>query len=379
MNNYGSEKVLNCNSHSFNGISGWYQQESNLPAWEDCMYQDTYNYFNQTPNMDYVSNFESNEHTKNQYSHQQNNCNNFTQFNYNTPSTSQMHITERRQTATNTFMHHHHQIHNNNSGTNHQNVSYQNVKLPDNQQQLSPNNLYSSHESLCIDKGQYNIFDYHNTASPGARSESSSSSSGRSVISTIEYTSHKSHIHAEKKRRQNIKQGFVALRELIYGPNPGTKISNARLLQKSYDHIKQIKNQREIFDTKIKSLKLELRTLNQSISSIQETLPTSGASMDIGKRITAADLYQNFVKEQSKANWKFWIFAKIFNPVVQAIVSADIEEGQGSLECIDEKCPIIKMRLAASNMLREVSLNTNLFTEKSTTLNQEIQKLINHE
>lgn len=105
----------------------------------------------------------------------------------------------------------------------------------------------------------------------------------KSVVLNEPYN--KNHIYAEKKRRQNISKGFDSLRTLINGANSGHKvqlrvnlnkikfdenkffsqISNARLLQKSYEHIKQMKILRTTFEHKIKTLKLELKALNESI------------------------------------------------------------------------------------------------------------------
>lgn len=77
--NYGSEKVLNCN-HLYGGSNGWYQQEPNVNSWLDFSYRDTYPYSGQTPNVDYILNFEERHNAaQSQYYQQQSNI---TEYNY---------------------------------------------------------------------------------------------------------------------------------------------------------------------------------------------------------------------------------------------------------------------------------------------------------
>ncbi|XP_063704233.1 carbohydrate-responsive element-binding protein-like [Culicoides brevitarsis] len=339
-NNYGSEKVLNC--HNFG--SNWYQQEPNVNSWLDFNnYPDNNSYFNSgqsNKTHDFVLNFDENHA---QYNNLTNNYqqsqaqSNVTEFNcdmrYNTRQAS--HIAPITTTT-------------------HDNVHES--------QRLSGNFVGSQQFS--------NDFYQVPLVSPV--------SSDRSSIS--EASSRVTHIYAEKKRRQNIKQGFDALRGLIGGTNGGYKISNARLLTRSRDHIKNLKNERSTNEQKIKALQMELKSLNASISNIQETLPMMGATFD-EKPKTAADFFAAYLKAETQKNWKFWIFAKICQPVVQAIVAGDTKnpEMRQVGEIVEEKCPMIKMRLAASNMLREVSLNTDLLMEKDAKLDEEIRKLVQKE
>lgn len=76
------------------------------------------------------------------------------------------------------------------------------------------------------------------------------------------------HIHAEQKRRYNIKNGFDTLHALIpqLQQNPNAKLSKAAMLQKGADHIKQLRQERNVLKDKIESLRLERDELNNSLT-----------------------------------------------------------------------------------------------------------------
>ena len=75
------------------------------------------------------------------------------------------------------------------------------------------------------------------------------------------------HIHAEQKRRYNIKNGFDMLHSLIpqLSQNPNTKLSKAAMLQKGADYIKQLRSERHQLNEEIDSLKHQIECLNTSI------------------------------------------------------------------------------------------------------------------
>lgn len=75
------------------------------------------------------------------------------------------------------------------------------------------------------------------------------------------------HIHAEQKRRYNIKNGFDTLHALIpqLQQNPNAKLSKAAMLQKGADHIKQLRQERNVLKDKIEALRMERDALNNSL------------------------------------------------------------------------------------------------------------------
>lgn len=75
------------------------------------------------------------------------------------------------------------------------------------------------------------------------------------------------HIHAEQKRRYNIKNGFDMLHSLIpqLQQNTNSKLSKAAMLQKGAEYIKVLRSERLSIEEKIESLKKERDQLNNSL------------------------------------------------------------------------------------------------------------------
>lgn len=75
------------------------------------------------------------------------------------------------------------------------------------------------------------------------------------------------HIHAEQKRRYNIKNGFDMLHSLIpqLNQNPNTKMSKAAMLQKGADYIRQLRAERNQLKEEMDSLRHQIECLNTSI------------------------------------------------------------------------------------------------------------------
>ncbi|KAL7027841.1 hypothetical protein ACKWTF_005617 [Chironomus riparius] len=75
------------------------------------------------------------------------------------------------------------------------------------------------------------------------------------------------HIHAEQKRRYNIKNGFDMLHSLIpqLQQNPNAKLSKAAMLQKGAEYIKQLRSERTLVSEEMDRLKKEIETLTNSL------------------------------------------------------------------------------------------------------------------
>lgn len=79
------------------------------------------------------------------------------------------------------------------------------------------------------------------------------------------------HIHAEQKRRYNIKNGFDMLHSLIpqLSQNSNAKLSKAAMLQKGADYIRQLKAERHQLKDEMDSLRQQIECLNTSIRYVQ--------------------------------------------------------------------------------------------------------------
>lgn len=75
------------------------------------------------------------------------------------------------------------------------------------------------------------------------------------------------HIHAEQKRRYNIKHGFDMLHSLIpqLNQNPNTKLSKAAMLQKGAEYVRQLKAEKNQMAEEMDNLEQQIKCLKESI------------------------------------------------------------------------------------------------------------------
>lgn len=80
------------------------------------------------------------------------------------------------------------------------------------------------------------------------------------------------HIHAEQKRRYNIKNGFDLLYSLIpqLSQNPNTKMSKAAMLQKGADYITLLRSERQQLKDEMDKLRSQIDALHTDIRFVCE-------------------------------------------------------------------------------------------------------------
>ncbi|XP_062546534.1 carbohydrate-responsive element-binding protein isoform X2 [Armigeres subalbatus] len=191
------------------------------------------------------------------------------------------------------------------------------------------------------------------------------------------------HIHAEQKRRYNIKNGFDMLHSLIpqLQQNPNAKLSKAAMLQKGAEYIKQLRSDRAATNEKMEALRREIDTLNNSLSNLQTSLPASGAPISRQRTGRVKELYQQYVRQRTIDNWKFWIFGLIFEPLMnsfnQTVSVASLDEMCRSSQLwVDQHCSLVELRPAVSNKLRQLSTTTDILSDPPTSLQEEVLKAI---
>ncbi|XP_021701396.1 protein WBSCR14 homolog isoform X2 [Aedes aegypti] len=189
------------------------------------------------------------------------------------------------------------------------------------------------------------------------------------------------HIHAEQKRRYNIKNGFDMLHSLIpqLQQNPNAKLSKAAMLQKGAEYIKQLRSERSTINEKMEELRREIETLNNSLSNLQTSLPASGAPVSRQRTGRVNELYQQYVRQRTMENWKFWIFGLIFEPLMntfnQTVSVASLDEMCRSCQLwVDQHCSLVELRPAVSNKLRQLSTTTDILSDPPTSLQEEVLK-----
>ncbi|KAI4465326.1 basic helix-loop-helix zip transcription factor [Holotrichia oblita] len=126
----------------------------------------------------------------------------------------------------------------------------------------------------------------------------------------------RSHIHAEQKRRYNIKNGFDMIHSLIphLNQNPNAKLSKAAMLQKSAEYIMQLRTERDQLKDEMDNLRQQIESLNTSISNCQSLLPATGAPVSRKREIKMQEMFDEYVRTRTMENWKFWIVSFSYVP-----------------------------------------------------------------
>uniref|UniRef100_A0A096M3N4 MLX interacting protein n=1 Tax=Poecilia formosa TaxID=48698 RepID=A0A096M3N4_POEFO len=115
------------------------------------------------------------------------------------------------------------------------------------------------------------------------------------------------HISAEQKRRSNINIGFKTLGNLVPTLKSQSNITNAVTLQKTVEHIGKLQQERQQLQDEVKRLREEIEELNASISLCQEQLPATGVPMRKSRSDLMQDKFNEYVKNRTLQNWKFWV------------------------------------------------------------------------
>eukprot|EP00099_Drosophila_melanogaster_P003201 NP_001163032.1 mondo, isoform F [Drosophila melanogaster] len=191
------------------------------------------------------------------------------------------------------------------------------------------------------------------------------------------------HIHAEQKRRYNIKNGFDTLHALIpqLQLNPNAKLSKAAMLQKGADHIKQLRQERNVLKDKIEALRMERDELNNSLTHLHSILPANGAPVTRQGTEHVRQLYDIYVRYNTMNDWKFWILGLILEPLLASytstVSSASLDElRRTAFLWVDQHCSLIDLRPAVTNKLKYLSMHTDIVSEPPSTLQEEVAKAL---
>ncbi|XP_017767015.1 PREDICTED: carbohydrate-responsive element-binding protein isoform X3 [Eufriesea mexicana] len=192
------------------------------------------------------------------------------------------------------------------------------------------------------------------------------------------------HIHAEQKRRYNIKNGFDTLHSLIpqLSQNPNTKMSKAAMLQKGADYIRQLRTERNQLKEEMDSLKHQIECLNTSISNCQSMLPATGAPISRHRTSKMKEMFDEYVRARTRENWKFWIFSILLEPLMisfnTSVSTASIEDlCRSTILWVEQHCSLVDLRPAVLNSLRYLSTATDILSDPGR-LPEEALAAVNH-
>ncbi|XP_061196266.1 MLX-interacting protein-like isoform X2 [Saccostrea echinata] len=180
------------------------------------------------------------------------------------------------------------------------------------------------------------------------------------------------HTSAEQKRRCNIKSGFDLLHTLIptLSQNPNAKVSKAAMLQKTAEYCKKLKAERAQMQNEAEILRQEIESLNVQISQCQAQLPATGVPVTRQRVDQMKEMFQEYVKNRTLTNWKFWIFSTIiqglFDTYNNMVSTASVDElCRTTLAWLDQHCSLVVLRPAVLNALRQLSTTTCILSDPS--------------
>uniref|UniRef100_A0A1A9WHG3 BHLH domain-containing protein n=1 Tax=Glossina brevipalpis TaxID=37001 RepID=A0A1A9WHG3_9MUSC len=192
------------------------------------------------------------------------------------------------------------------------------------------------------------------------------------------------HIHAEQKRRCNIKYQFDQLHNLIPQLHQNnSKLSKAAMLQKGAEYIKHLRNERDTLKERMEALRMERDALNNSLTHLHSILPANGAPVTRQGTERVRQLYEQYVRYRTMENWKFWILGLILEPLLSSytttVSSASLDElRRTAFLWVDQHCSLIDLRPAISNKLKYLMTKTDILSDPPSALQEEVAKAVNN-
>ncbi|XP_040898319.1 MLX-interacting protein isoform X2 [Toxotes jaculatrix] len=185
-------------------------------------------------------------------------------------------------------------------------------------------------------------------------------------------------ISAEQKRRSNIKIGFKTLGSLVPTLTSQSNTSNAVTLQKTVEHIGKLQQERQQMQEEVKRLREEIEELNTSIKLCQQQLPATGVPVRRHQFDHMQEKFNEYVKNRTLQNWKFWIFSIIIKPLFESFngmvaTTSRAELYQTTLQWLDRHCSLPVLRPMVLSTLRQLSTTTSILSDPSLLPEEAIQ------
>ncbi|VDM46807.1 unnamed protein product, partial [Toxocara canis] len=206
--------------------------------------------------------------------------------------------------------------------------------------------------------------------------------------STIEPVERKRilHLNAEQNRRSALKDGFEQLLGLL--PNvyaAGTKPTNAVVLARAAERIRELRTTITRNGEKADELHQQIQRLNDKIASLQASLPSSsrGGTTTVSQRTLVEQFFERYTKDRSRQDFRFWMMAKMMRPLIESLGECLCEDGTcrervvaSANDWLNTNWQPSAMRPLASSMLIYLATNTSMLTNPSA-LQEHVQKEIN--
>ncbi|XP_066467575.1 MLX-interacting protein-like [Tiliqua scincoides] len=181
-------------------------------------------------------------------------------------------------------------------------------------------------------------------------------------------------------RRLVISSGFNTLASLVL---PGSdqnsaKLSKAMLLQKSVAYVGRLQQERRQAQETAERLRSEIEELSTAIHEFQSQLPASGAPALPPQSDQASQLYEEYVRQRTLENWRFWLFSRVIKPLfdsyTRTVSTGNTKEFcQSVMSWLEQHCSLPILRPAISGSLLELSKITSILTQPSRLPEQALQ------
>uniref|UniRef100_A0A452I0H5 BHLH domain-containing protein n=1 Tax=Gopherus agassizii TaxID=38772 RepID=A0A452I0H5_9SAUR len=185
---------------------------------------------------------------------------------------------------------------------------------------------------------------------------------------------------ADHARRMNISCAFDTLASLVLPglAQPSVKLSKATLLQRSVVYVGRLQQERRQVQETARRLQGEIEELSAAIGEFQRQLPLSGAPVTPPRLDHMAQLYDDYVRQRTLQNWRFWLFSMLVKPLFEsyrgAVSTHSAKEFcQSVLDWLEQHCTLPMLRPAISSSLLQLSKFTAILTQPSRLPEQALQ------
>ncbi|XP_060762780.1 MLX-interacting protein isoform X2 [Neoarius graeffei] len=190
------------------------------------------------------------------------------------------------------------------------------------------------------------------------------------------------HKSAEQKRRSNINIGFKTLCSLVPSLKSQSNTSNATTLQKTVEYIGKLQQERHQMQEEMKRLREEIEELNASINLCQEQLPATGVPITRHRFDHMKEKFDEYVKNRTLQNWKFWIFSIIIKPLFESFngnvsTTNKSELCETTMQWLDRDCALPVLRPMVLGTLRQLSTTTSILTDPTLLPEEAKQAVVN--
>uniref|UniRef100_A0A8C8RS98 BHLH domain-containing protein n=1 Tax=Pelusios castaneus TaxID=367368 RepID=A0A8C8RS98_9SAUR len=188
------------------------------------------------------------------------------------------------------------------------------------------------------------------------------------------------HTSADYARRMNISCAFDTLASLVLPglAQPSMKLSKAMLLQRSVEYVGRLQQERWQVQETARCLRGEIEELSAAIGDFQRQLPPSGAPVAPPRSDRTIQLYDDYVRQRTLQDWRFWLFSVLIKPLFESYreavsTSSAKDFCQSVLGWLEQHCTLPVLRPAISSSLLQLSKLTAILTQPSRLPEQALQ------